>query len=150
MKYTFFYSGPFSNWHKSYFKMDKNWFSCMEQYMMYMKAMLFEDEETAKKILDEKSPADQKALGRQVKNFNPTKWDNEKENIVFQGLKAKFEQNPGLMIQLKASKGLLVEASPDDRIWGIGFSENTALQNKDKWGENLLGKLLTKLREENV
>lgn len=147
MKYTFFYTGVFSNWHKSLFKYDGIWFSTMEQYMMWTKAMLFGDKETAKKILDAKHPKEQKALGRLVKNFNPAEWDKNKEELVYKGLKEKFDQNQNMKGLLLHSKGDLVEASPTDRIWGIGFSVENAEKNIDKWGENLLGKLLTNLRE---
>lgn len=46
----------------------------------------------------------------------------------------------------------LVEASPMDRIWGVGFAEKNAGANRHRWGQNLLGKALmvvrTRLREE--
>lgn len=146
-QYTFFHTGVFSNWHKSLFKCRGEWFSYMEQYMMWAKAIEFGDLATAKKILNAKTPKEHKDLGRQVKNFDPVAWDNHKEDLVYEGLKAKFEQNLGMRAILKASKGTLVEASPVDRIWGIGYSEETAMENINNWGENLLGKLLTKLRD---
>lgn len=40
----------------------------------------------------------------------------------------------------------IVEASPVDNIWGIGFSSDNAMENVDKWGQNLLGKTLMKVR----
>lgn len=36
----------------------------------------------------------------------------------------------------------LVEASPLDRIWGIGFAEEDAEGKREVWGENLLGRAL--------
>ncbi|KAI1503720.1 hypothetical protein F5X99DRAFT_406720 [Biscogniauxia marginata] len=42
----------------------------------------------------------------------------------------------------------LVEASPYDRTWGIGFSAKNAEQSREKWGLNLLGKCLMEVREE--
>jgi ribA/ribD-fused uncharacterized protein len=48
----------------------------------------------------------------------------------------------------------LVEASPEDRIWGIGFTEKDAKENGERWGQNLLGKALVevrrRIREEGV
>lgn len=41
----------------------------------------------------------------------------------------------------------LVEASPEDRIWGIGFDAANAEANRDKWGENLLGLALMNVRK---
>jgi DNA ligase (NAD+) len=151
--YTFFSGNksPFSNWYPSTFTVDEQTFSCSEQYMMWAKAKLFKDEKIAQKILSTSSPKEHKALGRKVHNFDPKVWDKNKENIVFTALKAKFSQNPQIMKQLqKTAPTLLVEASPWDRIWGIGYSEKEALQvGTEKWGENLLGKLLTQVRDEN-
>jgi ribA/ribD-fused uncharacterized protein len=46
----------------------------------------------------------------------------------------------------------LVEASPRDRIWGVGFKAENAGVNRRRWGQNLLGKALmgvrARLREE--
>lgn len=41
---------------------------------------------------------------------------------------------------------LLVEASPYDRIWGVGFGAANADQNRANWGLNLLGKALMRVR----
>ncbi|KAI0521335.1 hypothetical protein F5B22DRAFT_634718 [Xylaria bambusicola] len=42
----------------------------------------------------------------------------------------------------------LVEASPYDRIWGVGFAAKGAERNRSKWGLNLLGKCLMEVREQ--
>jgi ribA/ribD-fused uncharacterized protein len=152
--YTFFFESksPFSNWYKTSFTLEEQKFTFVEQYMMWKKALLFKDPETAKKILKSTSAKEQKALGRAVKNFNPDVWNKHKENIVYTALQAKFIQNPDLAKQLvNTSPTLLVEASPHDKIWGIGYSSENALKvGKDKWGQNLLGKLLTKLRDQEL
>jgi len=145
-KYYFFWGGPFSNWHPSWFDVDGIDFNCGEQYFMYVKAMTFGDTETADKILKETEPRKQKALGRQVKNFDPEMWDDVCYELIKKGLRAKFLQNPDLYAELISHKDeLIVEASPQDRMWGIGFSKFDALANKDNWGKNLLGKILTTL-----
>lgn len=147
MKYTFFYDGVFSNWYKSIFKVKNHTYTHMEQYMMHQKALLFKDNVTATKIMNTPHPRDQKALGREIKNFDPVIWDKNKEDIVYEGLKEKFLQNRSMLLILKQTGDtVLVEASPTDRIWGIGYNEDSALDNIDNWGENLLGKLLTKLK----
>ncbi len=94
-KFTFFYSGnsPFSNWHISPFTMDGVKFNCAEQAMMYYKAALFEDDETADKILSTKNPRDQKALGRSVKGFDLAVWEHHRERTMYDILFAKFSQN---------------------------------------------------------
>lgn len=149
MKYTFFYNGPFSNWEPSIFTVDDITYNCAEQYMMYKKAELFDDKEAMQQIMKEKYPGDQKAIGRRVKNFKREVWDKASEDIMAIGLKAKFEQNPHLMKELiKVKDTVLVEASPYDRIWGIGYSEENALGYVDNWGENRLGKVLNRVIKE--
>lgn len=149
MPYTFFWSGPFSNWYPSQFVLNDVTFNCEEQHMMYAKAMLFGDVDTAADILLMDSPKDMQDAGRTVKNFDRAIWDAKCEEIVYEGLKQKFLQNQELFLQLCEKKGTkFVEASPKDRIWGIGFDEKNALENITSWGTNLLGNLLTKLSEE--
>lgn len=149
VKYIFFWNGIFSNWYESHFEVNGIKYNCGEQYMMYQKAMTFNDKEIADKILCECSPRRQKQLGREVKNFNPKKWDLVKYELVKKGLREKFDQNIELKrYLLKYKEFQIVEASPEDRIWGIGFYDNEAIQNIQNWGENLLGKILTELAVE--
>lgn len=149
VKYKFFWNGIFSNWHESNFEINGIKYNCGEQYMMHQKAITFKDKEIANKILCEYSPRRQKQLGRQVRNFNPQKWDLVKYELVKNGLREKFNQNSELKRYLLKYKGFqIVEASPEDRIWGIGFYDSEAIQNIENWGENLLGKILTELATE--
>lgn len=148
--FTFFWSGPFSQWHTSPFVVEGVSFSHAEQYMMYMKALLFDDQETARRILFSSQPREQKELGRQVRGFDEQRWRWFREGIVFTGNYAKFQQNPDLRRQLFATRGMaLVEASPVDRIWGIGLaaSDPRALDRAQWRGLNLLGEALTRVRE---
>lgn len=148
-KYKFFWGGILSNWFESNFEIDSIKYNTSEQYMMYQKALFFNDIDIANKILKEKNPKYQKKLGREVKNFNIDKWNNVKYDIVKKGILEKFKQNPELKKYLLKYKGYkFVEASPYDRIWGIGFLELDAIKNIDKWGENLLGQILTELSNE--
>ncbi len=148
-KYKFFWNGPFSNWYPSDFTYNGIFFTCAEQAMMCEKAITFNDLEIAKDILRSRLPNEQKALGGKVKNFDPAIWDEIKYEKVKEILRAKFTQNRHLLDLLIRNKGLeFVEASPYDRIWGIGYDEQSALGNIDDWGENLLGKILTELSNE--
>ena len=144
--YKFFYAtkSPYSNWYKLDFAIDGITYNCVKQYMMYQKAILFNDLETASKILSETDQRTIKRFGRQVKNFDGTVWDKYKYSIVKTGVKAKFEQNETILTNLLSHHGkIFVECAKNDKIYGIGFSEEDALQNVDKWGQNLLGKILT-------
>lgn len=148
-KYSFFWGGIFSNWYQSKFRVDGIEYNCGEQYMMHMKAKVFDDEESARLIIMAHSPRVQKALGRKVKNFDPKKWDEVKYELVKKGLREKFNQNSEMKKYLLERKDcIIVEASPEDRIWGIGYDEFEAEHHMNNWGENLLGKILTELANE--
>lgn len=154
-EYYFFYETkhPFSQWHKSEFKLDGLLFNSTEQYMMYEKARLFGDLDTANKIMQTKNVREQKRLGREVKNFDLTIWNQNAMGIVYKGNKAKFQQNPECLKLLLSTKGkTIVEASPTDKIWGIGLTENDNDANDIfKWkGTNWLGIILTELRLELI
>lgn len=148
-KYKLFLSGEFSNWFPSIFTVDGVRFNCGEQYMMYCKAMFFDDTETADKILKSKFPFEQKELGRKVKNYNDKQWNNVRYELVKKGIREKFTQNENLKKFMLSHKGYqMVEVNPKDRIWGVGYSKFNALDNIDDWGQNLLGKMLTEICNE--
>ena len=150
-KFTLFWGGVFSNWHPCIFETDDMMFNCVEQYMMYHKAMLFDDQESADKIMLSKSPREQKALGRKVSNFDKDEWENVAWDIVHEGCRLKFQSDSYLLAQLLATEGTtLVEASPYDKIWGIGLdAKNPDAMIREKWqGTNWLGEILTDLREQ--
>ena len=154
-KFTFFWhtESPFSNWHPAEFVVNDIHYNCTEQYMMHQKAVLFDDKETAERILQVDSPKAQKALGRKVRNFDKDTWEANCKQILYDGNRAKFTQNEGLLSTLLATAGTtLVEASPVDRIWGIGLSAaDPKAQSRDTWrGKNWLGEVLTRLREDLI
>ena len=154
-EYTFFFTeaNPFSQWFPCSFVVEGNTFNCAEQFMMHGKALLFRDTVTAAKILAAAHPRQHKALGRKVTPFDDAVWKRERMTIVRAGSHAKFTQNPALLQKLLATAGtVLVEASPYDKIWGIGLAA-TDPRAKDpaQWrGQNLLGKILTELREQLI
>lgn len=142
-KHDFTYVSPF---HEG----TKITFSSCEQFMMFSKAMIFEDFATAHKIMEAISPKEQKALGRKVENFDGKAWDEKKFEIVKIGNILKFSQNPDLMDFLVGTDGLkLVEAAPWDKIWGCGTDlEDPRTYSENMWqGENLLGKALMEARQ---
>ncbi|RFU32152.1 hypothetical protein B7463_g4169, partial [Scytalidium lignicola] len=146
--------GFLSQWHSSPFQdADKSkTYSSAEQYMMYQKASLFEDHEIGAKILKTTSPKEQKSLGRKVRNFDDDVWKKNRSRIVTEGSYFKFmyslSEDEGLKERLLATREReLIEASPMDRIWGIGFGAQNAESQKHKWGLNLLGIALMEARK---
>ena len=140
----------FSQWYDVYFEIDGIQYHTTEQYMMASKARLFGDEDTLNEIMNATTPFEYKKLGRKVKGFEPSLWDEKKLDIVVEGNKAKFGQNPELKeFLLSTDDAILVEASPYDTIWGIGMDRETALNSKvEDWkGENLLGCALMEVRD---
>jgi len=149
-QYHFFWNGPFSQWYKSEFTEDGKTFCTAEQYMMYRKAMLMGDPNTATRIMQTNNPRVQKMLGREIQGFDSKLWDENKEQIVYEGNMLKFTQNPDLkQILMDTEDYIIVEASPEDSIWGIGMDADHALRcEPSKWpGLNLLGKAIMKVRD---
>ncbi len=139
-----------SQWYPCEFDADGVIYRTTEQYMMAHKALLFQDKEIYKKIMEASHPRDYKALGRFVKNFDEKLWNEQKEEIVLQGNLAKFSQNAELKsFLIGTGNKILVEASPYDKVWGVGFSaEDQKILNPNNWkGENLLGRALMGTRE---
>lgn len=151
-KFIFFFTEKdwLSQWYPSPFEVHGIMFSTAEHFMMYRKAMTFEDKKTAEKILKAKTPKEAKALGRKVKDFTNEYWDPIKESVVIHGNILKFNYNEVLKKKLLATGNkILVEASPYDKIWGIGIGEHHLdATNPNHWrGQNLLGKCLMDARE---
>ena len=120
------------------------------QLRMYNKAIVFDDQEVAEKIALEPEPGKQKALGRKVKGFDNKIWNAKREKIVEDGNWWKFTKSKESDLRkmlLETGDRLLVEASPYDRIWEVGYSAANAEANRGNWGENLLGKALMRVRD---
>lgn len=138
-----------SQWYPASFIVNGIRFHTAEHYMMWSKAKLFDDEEIAEQITLVREPAQAKALGRRVRNFDQRVWERERLGIVVEGSTAKFIQNTELGAFLLGTKNkVLVEASPRDTIWGIGLgASNPNARIPSRWrGLNLLGFALMKAR----
>lgn len=156
-EFTLFWDGPFSQWCWSSFTINSIEYNCAEQYMMFKKAHLFGDSSAVVAILTSVDPAEQKRLGRSITNYSDDAWQrmaaNGKPfcwNVVFEGNLAKFRQNKWLKGELLKTVGTtLVEASPDDQIWGIGMSaSDPRSRDRSQWlGKNWLGEVLTAVRD---
>jgi ribA/ribD-fused uncharacterized protein len=167
-------------WYPSPFKSEQDGgleFTTTEHYMMYHKALVMSDAETATKILAAPHPSEAKALGRQVRNFDGEKWGANADRVVEEGNWLKFSQHEDLKAVLlgtgdkvlvearyvyqfvfdalyilkmsaRGEKGLLTASgSPNDRIWGIGFNSEEAMDHQSEWGANRLGKALMRVRD---
>lgn len=147
--------GPWvlSQWWCAPFTVDGVTYPHAEAWMMAEKAALFGDRETWDKVTAGVGPAAAKALGRQVRGFDQAAWDAHAFGIVVAGSIAKFTQHPQLARFLAStSPRLLVEASPYDRIWGVGVAAtNPAVASPVTWkGRNLLGFALTHVRDNHL
>jgi len=138
-----------SQWFPATFVIDGVSYRTAEHWMMAEKARLFGDDAALKKIVACKTPAEAKALGREVKNYDDVRWGKARSESVVVGNVAKFEQHAAMGAFLKSTgNAILVEASPRDRIWGIGMgASNPDARDPKKWrGRNLLGFALVEAR----
>ena len=156
-KSILFWRGIFSQWHQIEYDIDINGVNytvkSAEQAMMLFKASLFNDKETLEKILIAKTPREQKEFGRQVKNFNLELWNKNALDFVSYSNYKKFKSNDELKhLIIMTYPNDLVEASPIDRIWGIGYSEDdpNVFNQINNWGTNLLGKALVNARDKII
>ena len=162
-KITFFWkpdgnNGGFSQWSDHSIELSNQPFAYdgesiiydnAEQAMIAAKAFTFQDFDIIPEIMECKNLALIRRLGRKVKNFDHQIWNNVKEDIVYRINLAKFRQHTDLRVLLQnTGNDIIANASPYDKIWGIGLSENNIMvQNQDNWiGLNLLGKILQRVR----
>ena len=150
--HVYFLRGMFSNFTSTPMMQYKGHsFQTTEQAFMWAKAQLFGDKDSARLILAEKNPAKAKELGRGVKGFNPTHWDINKEFLMYEVNLAKYSQfDDYKAVLLSTGEKQLVEVNGKDTIWGIGLYANDprVLDEKQWRGQNLLGKVLMRVREE--
>lgn len=140
-----------SQWWPVKFTVDGLGFATAEHYMMWRKARLFGDEDAAARIIDAANPGKAKQLGRTVTGFDAETWEHHRFDIVVDGNREKFGQNERLRDFLVGTrKRVLVEASPRDRIWGIGMGkDHPHARTPSRWrGLNLLGFALMVVRSE--
>lgn len=148
-------NGFLSNWYPSVFKDEAGIkYTSMEQYMMYQKAILFNDDDIAKKIMKTDNVGKIKALGRKVTGFEESIWSSNKYNIVCKGVFLKFTQNNELKdkLLLYDKDCIFAECAVQDRVWGIGLSmKDPDRLNMSRWrGQNLLGKAITQVRDDII
>jgi ribA/ribD-fused uncharacterized protein len=139
-----------SQWYDSPFLIDEILYPTAEHWMMASKARLFGDEAALAKILETPDPQKAKKWGREVRDFDTTRWQAACVPLVIQGNLAKFSQNESLkQFLLSTANSILVEASPVDHVWGIGLAADhpDAIVPRRWKGENLLGFALMAVRD---
>lgn len=138
-----------SQWWPAPFELDGRTFATAEHYMMWGKAMLFDDEASATRILAAEHPKQAKDLGRGISGFDDVRWVAHRYDIVVAGNLAKFGQHAELRdFLLGTGDRVLVEASPLDAVWGIGIgADDPRAADPASWpGQNLLGRALGDVR----
>ncbi|WP_247615633.1 NADAR family protein [Streptomyces tagetis] len=142
--------GCLSQWWPAPFTVDGVRYATAEHWMMAAKARLFEDAEAERRVLAAEHPGAAKKAGRLVRGFEAGVWERERFGIVVEGSVHKFAADPGLRaFLLGTGDRVLVEASPVDRIWGIGLApDDEAALDPARWrGPNLLGFALMTARD---
>ncbi|MBK7001814.1 MAG: NADAR family protein [Rhodoferax sp.] len=141
----------FSQWYGASFVVDGQRYPTAEHFMMAEKASIFGDQATKEQVLQAPNPGAAKALGRQVRGFDEATWLQHRFPIVVRASQAKFTQNAELGQYLRQTGDhILVEASPVDKIWGIGLArDDERASNPNQWqGLNLLGFALMQVRRD--
>eukprot|EP01006_Ploeotia_vitrea_P064384 TRINITY_DN87703_c0_g1_i1.p1 TRINITY_DN87703_c0_g1~~TRINITY_DN87703_c0_g1_i1.p1 ORF type:complete len:433 (+),score=60.04 TRINITY_DN87703_c0_g1_i1:1-1299(+) len=149
-----------SSYHRCNITLNGVTYTSVAQWVLAEQARVFKDEERLAGIMDAADdPSPHKAYDhkapktgiRKVKNFDPAVWEACRDNIMFTGTVAKFQQNSDLRIKLEETVGRTIVEATDDPLWGIGITLNNLedATNPRKWrGPNLMGKMLERVREE--
>lgn len=166
-KYAYFYQNtPLSNWWASVpnIPFDGHEFFSSEAIFMYLKAKGMGDMDVALKIVEadnDTTLTDKERFAKAKKLGKQCKWDEavylaKREEWMYAALLAKFDADKAFRDEVMSQRysGLtFVEASPWDNVWGIKTRATNQLLERGEvmWrGLNLLGKLLTKLRDEKL
>ncbi|MFJ6014558.1 NADAR family protein [Streptomyces sp. NPDC092952] len=140
-----------SQWWPSPFTVGTVRYASSEHWMMAAKARLFGDAESEAAAVAAKSPAEAKKVGRLVRGFDEAIWERERFALVTAGSVHKFRAHPELReFLVNTGERVLVEASPMDRVWGIGLAaDDPRAARPAAWrGLNLLGFALMDARAE--
>ena len=106
----------------------------------FFQASKFTDLNLRLKIKEIESPMKAAKEGRNPKNIIRTDWESIKESVMLNALISKFLQHPKLRKEIiLTGNAKLIEHTKNDNYWADGG---------DGTGQNKLGELLMKVREE--
>ena len=152
-----FWGGPLSNFYEAPYQVVLGdgrtvTMNCTEKHFMYIKAMTFGDKVMAEKILLAPTPGKAKALGRKVQGYDDNVWSEVRYNVMLEVNLLKYRNNAevrDILLKKNWRNKHFVEASPYDKIWGIGLNmDDPKSHDPNQWeGQNLLGKCLDEVRE---
>lgn len=148
--YHTFWGGPFSQWDVSRFEHQGDKYVTAEHFMMVQKARMFGDKKAENRMFSTDSPRTVKAIGREVRGYVDAVWTARRYDAVLLGSFFKFTHSRTHYDALMSTgEQILVEASPEDRIWGVGRTPpDPRAKDPRKWdGDNLLGFVLTEVRD---
>ena len=137
-----------SNFYHSQFVYDGVKFTSVEQMYQVKKAELAGRQDLVPIMLAETDSLRIKRLGDMIFTPRDDEWHKSKIDIMQTAVRVKFQQNPGLLQQLRETgQNTLVEATRD-AFWGAGVPLTSVhLKTNTYSGENRLGKILMDIRD---
>lgn len=154
-KYVFFHAlgdenEEFNQWYVTTFNGNGGVFVSVEQFVAYSKAVFFNDI-VAAKIITSMFTADAsvyRSIATTILGFNKARWDIIATDTFINANYFKFVSDPILTAKLiNTGNKTIVNCNPNDRTWGIGFTERDAIANVNSWGSNRLGEILMVVRD---
>ena len=144
-------ANPLSRLYRCKFTVNEITFTSLEQYILFNKALLFDDLKTAHMILKTNDTYIQKTMSKRIRNYHHKIWHKEMRRIAFDGTEYKFKDKKNKHLRdmlINTAPNTLAEACPYDRDWGIGLSINDpSIYHKNKWrGDNIYGQVLMDVR----
>jgi ribA/ribD-fused uncharacterized protein len=132
--------GCFSNFSAHPIQVDGWHWQTVEHYYQAQKFVGSVNEGLIQVIREAHTPMDAAQIGRDRTLKLRSDWDQVKQNVMWQGVLIKFLTHVDIQrILLDTGEEVIVEDSPTDYYWGCG---------QDKTGQNQLGKILMKVRQE--
>ena len=141
---------PLSNFHRCKFQLEDTTYHSAEQYIQHKKVTYFKDNKMAKKIMEAQTPYECMMLAKEIDNVDQNRWNEVAKELCYQGIEAKFNQNPNLGNILKNTGTLTLVESSFNATWGKGVPlHRDDCLNKSAWtSAGILGEILMSIRSE--